>query len=516
METSILQSLNHLLETFYLPLRDRVQNRQISETFVFEHSHPKNDLQLNERFLQILWNEQCFNSPLFTVEEGQLEVVNPGSWNLEAGPDFKDAVLRINGEQLVGDVEIHQFPQDWMKHGHHEDERYEGVILHVVWQAAPVSAGDSSTITIPMFVMSEYLQRPWRTLIHEVRAEVYSYAQQIHPGACAVSMALADDDRVAQLLQVAGLARFQAKTAQMQRQIIAKGAGQAFYESFFQALGYKANKENFRSLAAAVPLVELTRTENRSLMEGVLFGRAGLLPDPSREAVAEPLKDWVYSLWDLWWQSGEEVLDIKWVRTGIRPLNTPERRLAAGIAVLRKTQLQPDLVLQQILEAATDAHDLLLRAAALFEVKNCWESFSTFSSVLRRPASLLGKNRADDILTNVVLPFLHALAIQRHDHAAGCLVQEAFLEMPKLQHNRLLEEAIHRYFVPPSRGRVMLRKAVCQQGLIELYQSFCQVLHMNCKNCPFVEHFLVEESQGSNKVSSCEKVAKGADAQPRT
>jgi hypothetical protein len=63
----------------------------------------------------------------------------PGRWNLQAGPDFQQAVITIaNGERCRGDIEIHRHASGWTAHQHHRDVRYNGVILHVcLWNDRP-------------------------------------------------------------------------------------------------------------------------------------------------------------------------------------------------------------------------------------------------------------------------------------------------------------------------------------------------------------------------------------------
>jgi hypothetical protein len=99
---------------------------------------------------------------------------------------------------------------------------------------------------------------------------------------------------------------------------------------------------------------------------------------------------------------------------------------------------------------------------------------------------LLGQARIRDIVVNVLLPALHAAGLKRQDERLGVLARETYLATPKLQDNRLLKEAAHRFFVPPSRAKSVLRKAAVQQGLLEVYRSFCLALGVDCENCPFI------------------------------
>ncbi len=53
---------------------------------------------INEKLVQCLWVDQMFRKDrLATVEGQKLEILSPGWWNLEGGPDFKLGKLRLSG-----------------------------------------------------------------------------------------------------------------------------------------------------------------------------------------------------------------------------------------------------------------------------------------------------------------------------------------------------------------------------------------------------------------------------------
>ncbi len=82
--------------------------------------------------LQYAWNSVA-NNQMFSSDNGsQIEVLYPGQWNVESGPDFLNARLAIDGKNITGDIEIHTYPGDWFAHGHTSDPKYKNVILHVV------------------------------------------------------------------------------------------------------------------------------------------------------------------------------------------------------------------------------------------------------------------------------------------------------------------------------------------------------------------------------------------------
>ena len=55
--------------------------------------------------------------------------------NMNAGPDFFNAELKMNGTLWVGNVRVHTQASDWLLHRHDRDKAYDTVILHVVGES---------------------------------------------------------------------------------------------------------------------------------------------------------------------------------------------------------------------------------------------------------------------------------------------------------------------------------------------------------------------------------------------
>ena len=477
-----LECLAVVLRDVYDPLRRQVHGDPgVAPIQVSEHTDSDRSCQFGERFLQVVWNEGRLSLPARTVDGRSVGVVNAGTWNVSSGPDFQDAVLTIDGRMVAGDVEIHRSEADWVRHGHDRDSRYAGVILHVVWQA------DSGDIAegIPCLALCECVDSHWRSLLRELEVSVYPYARQVRPGACAVRWALSDDDTVRRILDIAGLARFEDKSMRIWRRAVSVGPSQALYEAAFDSLGYKSNRDAFRGLARGVPLQLLRGLPDSLSREAMLFGSGGLLPDPSVRPVLPRLRDHLLALWDRWWTLGAPRLDLRWQRSGTRPFNSPERRLAAGTCWLERTDYAPDSWVVGLLERS--GIDRFVGAVHEgMAIRGRWVGCKDFSCALRKPAVLVGSARINDLLANVFLPFLAAAS--QAGHTSSCVGDDArrvYLGLPSLQDNRLMKEAIHRFLVPPSRSRALLRHASSQQGLLEIYRTFCLALHGDCDRCPF-------------------------------
>ena len=90
---------------------------------------------MKEFGLQRIWEKLAFQPHHLATDNGHpLQIINQGEWNHQNGPDFLNAEILLNGIRCFGAVEIHVNASDWYLHNHHKDPRYNGVILHVVWQ----------------------------------------------------------------------------------------------------------------------------------------------------------------------------------------------------------------------------------------------------------------------------------------------------------------------------------------------------------------------------------------------
>lgn len=85
-----------------------------------------------EQLLHYVWKHKMFPlDGLRTTDGREVEVVDPGLHNSNAGPDFFNAKVKIDGTLWVGNVEIHDKSSDWFLHGHDHDPHYDNVVLHV-------------------------------------------------------------------------------------------------------------------------------------------------------------------------------------------------------------------------------------------------------------------------------------------------------------------------------------------------------------------------------------------------
>lgn len=90
---------------------------------------------MNEAFLQYVWRHKLLQGGEFTSTDGHtLRIVRQGELNTDAGPDFFNARVSIDGVEWVGNIEVHVRTSDWNAHHHSQDKAYNNVVLHVVYE----------------------------------------------------------------------------------------------------------------------------------------------------------------------------------------------------------------------------------------------------------------------------------------------------------------------------------------------------------------------------------------------
>lgn len=445
-------------------------------------------ITITERLVQAIWYDQRLQPERLTTTDGRpLRIIFPGCWNVEPGPDFRHAIVQFGDEpERKGDVEIHLRAADWHQHRHDVDPLYNDVILHVVlWEAgSEVEIRTRAGLTVPQLVLQAHLAAPLETLHDELDLENYPHNVRPHGGGCIPVMSRLVSAQIRSLLDSAGDERFASKTQRFLRWIHRAGAEQAFYEGWMEALGYKANKAAFRLLARRLPLAALN--EHRSVLAPLLFGVAGFLPTT---ATSDP---YVKRLWNGWWKLrsdfAERVLsETAWRRSGIRPLNHPHRRLGAAAALLKRYPKLLENVIGAIASGG-DPSKLFLQIQDEYWSRHCTLGGKTQA----KPMELIGELRAQQILSNVLLPFAAALAEIHDDPHLLKQARERYAALPKGEMNSLLRLAAQQFFATDAEARRHLDTERRQQGMMQILLDFCVNDKSLCRHCQFpklVEHW---------------------------
>jgi hypothetical protein len=431
--------------------------------------------------VQALWFEQL-HQPLLTTDDGRtVEVIQPGFWNHLGGPDFDRAVLRFskNGKSdpnlAVGHVEAHLRPVDWHAHGHDGDPAYENTILHLVWEAPGKKAFFPATASfrrVPQVILSDHLVAPWPELRPLCGPLLQRPLPGAVPGRCSPLLADMPSQRVAEILRAAGLFRLQQKARRWFWRRRLTSPEQALYEALAEALGFHANQLPMRLVAQRLPAKKLRGLSLRD-RQAHLFGLAGFLPDESLARLRAEPRAWLRELWETWWKA-RGPLDYAllprshWRLAGLRPLNRPERRLAALAQIVPRI---PELL------AALEAREEGRFARLLLAVRDpFWEKHATLTGTpLRAPCRLIGEERVNDMLINIFWPW-----VSLDDSEAA----RQGLEALSTSSNGAARVATQRMLISALTPR-QSREALIQQGLLQVFRDYCQTDCSQCRDCTF-------------------------------
>jgi len=416
-----------------------------------------------------------------------VRVLHPGFASVEGGPDFRDAVIRVEGEAAVsGDIEIDLHAAGWRAHGHDRNPHFKNVILHVVWEeAGPEAAG-------PMIIsMKNALDAPLVELSLSLDGSSLRWVPEHFRGKCSEPLRDLSPDRLDELLHAAARVRLENKGAQMEACARNAGWEQALWEGLFRALGYKHNDWPMQNLA------EMRSHWSRGIrqpfeFQARLLGVGGLLPDQlggGNKAVDRYLR----TIWDFWWRERDGFSDAMlprsiWRFHGLRPANHPQRRLALASHWLADKKFVSRIEKWGIADPAANKMVGSLHDILQVECDEFWSWHWTFRSArLKRSQPLLGGARLTDLAINVVLPWLWARAGARpggndHFHRA---IEHRYFSWPAAEDNSVLKLARQRLL-----GRSTakgFRTAAMQQGLIQIVRDFCEHSNAVCENCPFPE-----------------------------
>ncbi len=421
----------------------------------------------SELELQARWFAGDFGKTFRSLTGENVEIVQFGTWNRETGPDFSDAAIRIDGgEPIRGNIEFDLTDRNWELHKHALNPAFDETILHVL-----VHASERTFFT--------------RTSSHrnvtQVRVDPATLADAFsanvplaRPGRCQAPLKSLPEERVQNVLDAAAQFRLQRKSARLHRVAECHGSDAALFQEIAAALGYKENKLPFTLLAQRLPL-DLLRN-NPEDTEAILFGVAGFLESADLGIYDAATRDYVRKLWDRWWSHRDKmqrlILSKKlWRLSGARPLNHPQRRLAALALIVRHW---PSFLKSLGQTDGEATHAFFLKLEHPF-----WNFHYTLTSeAASKPMALIGDSRAVEILANVIFPFLLA---------QGSDIWNCYKKLPAELSNRRLETGATRLFGDDTRRAIFLKTVSHQQGLLQIYEDFCLRDNSDCAQCPFPE-----------------------------
>ncbi|MGB8195086.1 MAG: DUF2851 family protein [Chitinophagaceae bacterium] len=351
---------------------------------------------MTERLLQFIWQFQYFNKRhLHTADGESLQIIQPGQFNSNQGPDFLDARIRIGDTILAGNIELHLNEADWNRHAHQHDPNYRNIILHVLWDQPLQVQLALPTISIKDRVPKLLLQR-YEELMHN---------QSFVP--CANS--LYDANGLQQVSDLVWLGwkerllveRLLRKTAIIEQYLVQSNNHweEVCWWMLARNFGIPINADAFEAVARSLPLTLLARHRTHlHQLEALLLGQAGLLNKDFEDAHASMLAK-EYRFYKTKYQLQPLAVPVHFLR--MRPGNFPTIRLAQLAMLLHTTTA----IFSQLKEGGS-AKDLC--AVLQVTAGDYWHTHYRLDEATAFNKKTLGSQTIENIIINTVAPVLFA------------------------------------------------------------------------------------------------------------
>ncbi len=393
-------------------------------------------LPLNFEYdLYPIWERFCRNR--LPSADGRLRGIYAGRLNRFDGPDYQGAEIEYCGRIYRGDIEIHREVQDWERHGHHHDRRYDGVVLHLVSRSSadgPPPVRNSKHRIIPTLN------------IHTLEENLAS----VSDGHCPVE-SLAYSGATAARLRRLALKRLNEKARRLHELQQHSGADQALYQKMLRVVFAGPNAAAGEQLAVKLSWEKIREIKavwgaGREDWQAILFGTAGMPRSSTSGAL--------YQRWSSILQLPQMPPGC-WQRGGQRPVQRPEARLQWLVRFLHGLK----------------AHGLQLLFRDIFSAR------LELKPILRELGQRLqnpGKALLIELCGNVLLPFFYHEALAKSSFGFAAYLEEIYCSLPSenrygvLRRFRLHHEMPKRFFL--------------QQALLQLVHFYCD--QSLCRICP--------------------------------
>ena len=414
-----------------------------------------------EQLIHYVWKHKLFPLVGLKTTDGQdVEVIDPGLHNHDAGPDFFNAKVKIGGTMWVGNVEIHDHSSDWFLHRHDRDVAYNNVILHVA-EAIDVDVKTQQgeyppqmRLQVPTDVREHYEEL--------LATDEYPACYRIIP-------------QLSRLMIHSWMSALQTERLEQKTESIAQRVKEcdgsweaAYFVTLARNYGFGINGDAFELWAKHIPLQSVAHhRDNLMQIEALFLGQAGLL-----EAVSLPERYHHQALSDSYFielrseyqylahKFGLQAMDVnQWHFLRLRPQNFPHIR----IAQLARLYYEQRAGLSQLLECETIKQ---VRQLLATQVTPYWETHYLFGEESTRSEKKLSVASLNLQVINTVCPILFAFG--KHKNAEK-YCERAFdlLDKLKAENNHIVrmwkEVGLKVDTAGDSQALIQLKKAYCDR-----------------------------------------------------
>lgn len=393
-----------------------------------------------EKLLHLVWRHKMLPLGTLRTTDGKvIEIIAPGTYNSsDAGPDFFNAKIKIDGMTWVGNVELHIKASDWYRHRHDSDPAYDNIILHVVELAdMDIENTKGEKITTLILPIPTELKDGYEELLQE---DKYPPCHRIIP--------MIPRIKVRSWLTALQTERLEQKTDAIAKRVkLLNGSwDDGYFATLARNFGFGINGDAFETWAMTNPTKAAGHhRDNLFQVESIFIGQAGLLEKIDNKYA----KEYEYLRYKFGLEPMESSL-WKYLRT--RPQNFPHVRL---------------------MQLAAMYHERRTALASLIECHSI-DDIGRLYGIKGQKLNLL--------IINTAVPAIFAYG-KSHANETLCERALTLLEEMKAENNnitRLWAEC-----------GIKADNAADSQALIQLKKQYCD--RKDCLRCRFGNDFLTSD-----------------------